>query len=117
MAKYASVLFATLPVPTSASRDGNLSDCGQNLSLKPSKISPPISNYKCLHLHPSSYLYQITICLEQIHIIQHYHDDHYHDDDDGHLGTVLLLPSVHVIEVSSSRRLRPGAGNSLIHFC
>ena len=35
------------------------------------------------------------------------------DDVDLHLGTVLLLPSVHVIDVSSSRRLRPGAGNSL----
>merc|ERR1719391_835528 len=30
------------------------------------------------------------------------------------LGTVLLLPSVQVIEVSSSSRRRPGAGNSLV---
>ena len=35
------------------------------------------------------------------------------DDVDLYLGTVLLLPSVHVIDVSSSRRRRPGAGNSL----
>ena len=33
MAKYASVLFATLPVPTSASRDGNLSDCVMMIML------------------------------------------------------------------------------------
>ena len=38
------------------------------------------------------------------------------DDVDLHLGTVLLLPSVHVIDVSSSRRRRPGAGNSLKVF-